>query len=344
MKTTRRRFLKKSAITIAGVMTSPLIKFTPEVSIKTVTGTIKPEEMGSTLPHEHLLVDFIGADKVSPERYNRAEVIRKVLPYLKELKAAGCHTLVECTPAYLGRDAALLQKLARKSDIQILSNTGYYGARSNLFLPQHALNESADELASRWINEFENGLDGTRIKPGFIKIGVDSGNLSEMHQKLITAACRTHLATGLTIAAHTGTAPGAFDQLDILKNEGVSPEAWIWVHAQNEKDKILHVLAAKRGAWVEFDGYGEGKEQEYYEMLLNMKQNQMLHRVLISQDAGWYHVGEENGGNFKPFTPLFNKLIPFLKEHEFRQEEIEQLVIKNPQNAFRIKIRKAGKG
>ncbi|MFW5761131.1 MAG: hypothetical protein ACOCXH_09145, partial [Cyclobacteriaceae bacterium] len=76
MKTTRRRFLEKSAITIAGVMTSPLIKFTPEVSINTVTGTIEPEEMGSTLPHEHLLVDFIGADKVSPERYNRAEVIR----------------------------------------------------------------------------------------------------------------------------------------------------------------------------------------------------------------------------------------------------------------------------
>jgi len=344
MKTTRRSFLKKSATAAAGTFVLPSFFINAEAHVNTVTGRISSAEMGIALPHEHLMVDFIGAKEVSPERYNRKAVIKKVLPYLKKLKAAGCHTLVECTPAYLGRDAGLMQKLSQKSGIQILSNTGYYGARNNLFLPNHAFSETADQLASRWINEFENGLGGTNIKPGFIKIGVDSGDLSDVHKKLITSACRTHLATGLTIAAHTGTAPGAFDQLEVLENEGVSPEAWIWVHAQNEKDKSLHVLAARRGAWVEFDGYGEGKEQEYYEMLLYMKQNQMLHRVLISQDAGWYHVGEEGGGKFKPFTPLFEKLLPFIMEREFRQEEIEQLVVKNPAEAYQIKIRKSGEG
>lgn len=344
MKTTRRSFLKKSATVLSGTFALPLVSFTSNAYVNTVTGQIEPSELGITLPHEHLMVDFVGAKDVSPERYSQREVMKKVLPYLKKLKDSGCHTLIECTPAFLARDAGLMQKLSQKSGIQILSNTGYYGARNNLFLPDHAFSETADQLASRWINEFENGLDGTQIKPGFIKIGVDQGKLSDVHKKLITAACRTHLVTGLTIAAHTGTAPGAFDQLEILKNEGVSTSAWIWVHAQNEKDKSLHVLAAQRGAWVEFDGYGEGKEQEYYEMLLNMKQNQMLHRVLVSQDAGWYHVGEEAGGNFKPFTPLFEKLLPFLKEREFRQEEIEQLVVKNPMKAFQIKIRKSGEG
>lgn len=341
MKTTRRSFLKKSTTVVAGSFLLPAITIKSEAYVHTVTGKINPAEMGITLPHEHLMVDFIGAKEVSPDRYNRKAVLKKVQPYLKKLKAAGCHTLVECTPAYLGRDAGLMQKLSKKSGVQILSNTGYYGARNNLFLPAHAFTETADQLASRWINEFENGLDNTGIKPGFIKIGVDRGNLSDLHQKLITAACRTHLATGLTIAAHTGTAPGAFDQLEILNKEGVDPSAWIWVHAQNEKDKTLHVMAARRGAWVEFDGYGEGKEEEYYEMLLNMKQNKVLHRVLISQDAGWYHVGEEDGGNFKSFTPLLKKLLPYLKKHNFRQEEIEQLVVKNPMEAYQIRKRKA---
>ena len=33
------------------------------------------------------------------------------------------------------------------------------------------------------------------LKPGFIKIGVDPGSLSELHIKLITAAAMTHLKT-----------------------------------------------------------------------------------------------------------------------------------------------------
>jgi len=37
---------------------------------------------------------------------------------------------------------------------------------------------------SMWINEYEHGIDGTSIKPGFIKIGIDnSDTLSAMDQK-----------------------------------------------------------------------------------------------------------------------------------------------------------------
>lgn len=339
-KLNRRDFLRSA---MAAVTTSNLVDFEKfyNTEIISVQGATEPNRLGITLPHEHLMVDFVGADKVSKNRYNPSEVVEKALPYLLDLKKAGCQSLAECTPAYLGRDPQILKTLAEKSGIRILTNTGYYGARDDQHLPPHAFTESADQLAARWIEEFENGIDGTGIKPGFIKIGMDRGNLSAIDRKLIQAASKTHLKTGLTIAAHTGTAPGAFDQLDVLEEEGVSANAWIWVHAQAEKDKTLHVMAAKRGAWVEFDGYGEGKEAEYLQMLQNMKNNRLLGQVLISQDAGWYHVGEPDGGNFKPFDPLFNNLLPHLKENDFTDEEIEQLVVVNPMKAFTIKIRKA---
>jgi len=70
----------------------------------TVKGEISAKQMGKTLPHEHVLVDFIGADSVSRDRYDQEEVIKVVLPYLKEVKELGCQTFIECTPAYLGRD------------------------------------------------------------------------------------------------------------------------------------------------------------------------------------------------------------------------------------------------
>ena len=77
--------------------------------IITVTGKIPANAIGKTLHHEHLLVDFIGADSISYERWNRNEVVQKVLPYLLEIKKLGYKTLVDATPAYLGRDPKLLK-------------------------------------------------------------------------------------------------------------------------------------------------------------------------------------------------------------------------------------------
>ena len=68
----------------------------------TVGGPIAPEQMGLTLPHEHIIVDFIGADRVARDRYDADEVIRVALPHLRRLREQGVRTLVECTPAYPG--------------------------------------------------------------------------------------------------------------------------------------------------------------------------------------------------------------------------------------------------
>jgi phosphotriesterase-related protein len=102
-----------------------------------------------TLVHEHVLVDFVGADKVGRHRYDADEAFRVILPHLAALKQRGCRTLVECTPAYLGRDPVLLRRLSEKSGLYILTNTGYYGAANDKFVPAHAYEESAAQLAAR---------------------------------------------------------------------------------------------------------------------------------------------------------------------------------------------------
>ncbi len=306
----------------------------------TVNGPLPARLMGITLTHEHILVDFIGADSINEQRWDKSKVIEKALPFLREVSKMGCRTLVECTPAYLGRDPLLLRALSDSSGLNILTNTGYYGAGNNKYLPDFAFTESADELAGGWIREWKEGIDGTGIKPGFIKIGVAGDSLSDLHKKLVIAAARTHLATGLTIASHTGPASLAFEEIDILKNEGVSPEAFIWVHAQNEKDHGNHIKAAKKGAWVSLDGINDDNIAEYADMLKNMKENHLLDRVLLSHDAGWYHPGELNGGEYRGYTALFEKLIPLLKEEKFSQSEINQLLVINPATAFAVKIRK----
>jgi phosphotriesterase-related protein len=221
-----------------------------EGMIMTVNGPISPREMGVTLTHEHILVDFIGADKISEQRWDKGKVTDRVMPFLKQLKDLGCQTFVDCTPDFLGRDPYLLKFLSYTSGLNIITNTGYYGAANNKYLPQNAYTESAEQLAYRWTREWENGIEESLAKPGFIKIGVSGDTLSDLHKKLVIAAALTHLKTGMTISSHTGPAIPAFEQLALLQNEGVSPEAFIWVHAQSEKDLSNHVKAAKMGAWI----------------------------------------------------------------------------------------------
>lgn len=330
----RRTFIKTAASFLI------ITRQDPAPFINTVSGKIPVASLGTSLIHEHFLVDFIGADKINETRWNKDEVVKKVLPYLLEVKKLGVDTIFDCTPAFLGRDVLLQKRLAEESGLQIITNTGYYGAVQNKYLPQWAFTENEEQLAKRWISEFENGIDGTSIKPGFIKTSVDAPHLSSLHQKLIRAAAITHLNTGLTICSHTGPAVAAFEELDILQKMNVHPSAFVWTHAQMEKDKSLHVKAARMGAWVSLDGIGWGEFENYADSIGKLKTARLLNRVLISHDAGWYKPDEKDGGNFTGFTNIFTQLLPILQKRGFTENDITQLLVKNPAEAFGIRIRK----
>jgi phosphotriesterase-related protein len=285
------------------------------------------------------MVDFIGADKVSRDRYDPEQVFTTALPHLKRVAELGCRTFVDCTPAWLGRDVSVLHRLSAATGLNIITNTGYYGARKHAFIPAHAFKESAAQLAGRWTLEFERGIDGSRIKPGVIKIGVDTGPLSEINAKLVAAAALTHLRTGLTIGSHTGDGIAAMRQLDILEERGVSPKAFIWIHAQNEKDKELHIRAAKRGCWVEFDGVNTGSVERHLDLVKSMAEAGFLDRTLISMDAGWYHIGEPGGGNYRGYESLFTDFLPALRK-VFSEAQVERLIVGAPQQALALRVRR----
>jgi phosphotriesterase-related protein len=335
MLLSRREFL---LITAGGVFSS--ISKAPASIVMSVNGPVSQNQLGKALVHEHFLVDFIGADKISYGRWNRNDVVKKVMPYLEEVKQYGVKTIFDCTPAYLGRDIELLKMLSDRSGLQIITNTGYYGAVDNKYLPQHAFTENASQIAERWINEYLKGIEGSDIKPGFIKISVNPGNLSELHKKLVKAAAITHLATGLTICSHTGPAVPAIEQLELLKETGVDPAAFVWVHAQVEKDKSFHHKVALMKSWISLDGVGWGDYENYADSISRLKKQGLLHRVLISHDAGWYKP-EEPEASFTGYTNIFTKLFPILKVRKFNESDLNQLLVKNPWDAFSIKIKKA---
>lgn len=312
---------------------------TNEPEIITVSGKIPASAIGKTLHHEHLLVDFIGADSTGYHRWDKNEVVEKVLPYLLEIKKLGYKTLVECTPAYLGRDPELLKILTEKSGIQIITNTGYYSAVGGKFIPDHGFSETAEQLSHRWIAEAKNGIEGTGVYPGFIKIAVERKPLEEINRKIVEAACLTHKETGLVIMSHTGPAIPAFEELAVLEKHGVHPSAFIWTHAQNETDFRKHIAAARKGTWIAFDNFNPGQLERYVEFAVLMKKEGLLNRLMFSHDAGWYKPGEPNGGTFRGFTDIEEVLIPALEKNGLSQHDIYQIFSVNPSEAFKVKVR-----
>lgn len=307
--------------------------------IHTVMGPVRGEELGSTLIHEHVLVDFIGADQIKPGRYDVQEVIEVVQPYLVRIRELGCQTLVECTPAWLGRDPLLLKRLSEASGLRMITNTGYYGASNGKYLPAHAREETAGQLARRWIREFRNGIDETGVVPGIMKIGVNRGPLSDVDAKLVRAAAQAHRETGLTVACHTGDGAAAMQELEIFQEEGVSPRALIWVHAQNEKDPDVHANAARKGAWVEFEGVNESSLAARVAQVKTLIDRGFCERVLVSLDAGWYRVGEPGGGKFSSYGFFYARFLPALQEAGVTEAQIRLLTIENPRRALEIAIR-----
>ena len=301
--------------------------------IVTVLGPIEPKELGPTLPHEHILVDFIGAEQVGKHRYDSDEVYRTMLPYLKEIREQGVTGFIECTPMFLGRDPEILVRLAKETDLHILTNTGLY---KEPYLPEYAFIQTADDLAKQWIDEILYGIEDTGVHAGFIKIAVHAEDIKPMQEKIVRAACRTHQATGASIACHTAYGPAAIQILDILAEEKTPANSYIFVHANSENEIKYHYEIAERGAWIEYDNIGSWPPERHIVLVQDMIQRGYKNQLLLSMDRGWYHVGEPRGGQILPYTFLFGQFVDEMRKADFDEDTIHLLTVTNPTRAFQI--------
>jgi phosphotriesterase-related protein len=80
---------------------------------------------------------------------------------------------------------------------------------------------------------------------------------------------------------------------------------------------------------VEFDGIGAKSIPFHLECVRFMQSKGLLRRTLLSQDSGWYHVGEPGGGEFRGYTFIYSDFLPLLEPGS-----VETLMWDNPRAAF----------
>jgi phosphotriesterase-related protein len=308
----------------------------------TVNGQVKPES-GIIFTHEHIVTDFRRSENNNQSEYDFKYALKTILPHLRLLKAKGVNTIFECTPNYIGRDVRLLKALSDSSGINLLTNTGFYAAMNKNYLPPNIQEMSSRDIYNIWKYEWVNGIDDSRIRPGFIKLGVGNGKLDSLEEKILTAAVRLSKETKMTIAIHTGDGEAAFSEYEIIKKLKLKPSKVIWVHAQNGTNEE-RLRMANKGMWISLDGISEYNLDEYIEMIEYMKSENVLNKLLISHDDGWSVVEDDNNKvtlepfkeGYLPYITLLDQLIPILKELQFSKSEIEKLLYQNAISAFSL--------
>jgi len=306
-----------------------------EGRIMTVKGPVSPGNLGLTLPHEHVFSIF-GKSPVRYPDYNQEKLMDSVVPYLNKLKSLGVKSIVDATAAYFGRHPELLKSISDETGINIITNTGYYAASGDKYVPKHAYNEDAMKISERWIFESQNSIDGTEIYPGFIKTAIDDGPVSDIDKKLIRAAALAHKTSGLVIQTHTGkNVQGAFEVLDVLAGNGVNPEAWIWIHAHHVGQPEDLMRAAKKGAWISFDGINEERSPHILKMTKHFKDEGLLNKILYSHDGNSFRRDETR----KDYHYLLTGFKEQFVTSGFGENDFVQITEKNPANAFAIKKR-----
>lgn len=150
------------------------------------------------------------------------------------------------------------------------------------------------------------------------------------------------MQTGLTTACHTGEVKAALEVLNIVKSEGIDPSALIVVHADAISDEQIHEKLAMEGAWIEYDAIGARPINEHVKLISSIVRKGLVDRLLLSHDAGWYWVGEPDGGKDKirPYTALMDDLLPALKSVGIKETVLKKLLIDNPRKAFAVKVRR----
>ena len=341
--------------------------------IQTVLGAIDPDEMGVTMPHEHLLVDvsplyvepttssdkFMSRQPITIENlwwmryhYNNhldnlrlddeQVAIEEALLYKRE----GGRTIVDATTIGEAPDPLGLARISRVTGLHVVAATGYYVASSH---PPEVADMSEDDIAAKMIDHITRGIDDTGVRAGIMGELGCSWPLHADERKVLVAAGMTQRETGVAISIHPGRDEAApMEIIDILTEAGAAPEKIIMGHIERtvfNLDTLKEI--ADTGSLIEWDLFGQ--DLSYYSMAPHIARPTDAQRldqiawligqghadkVLVSHDIGGKTHLVKYGGH--GYGHIMRVVVPWMRRRGFKEEDIEAMLVDNPKRALTI--------
>jgi phosphotriesterase-related protein len=308
--------------------------------INTVTGPVSPGELGPTLMHEHMFVQYGGpsAEYCRPGR-PRDEAVADCMEYISQIKSHGVQSLVDPTTVDLGRNAPLLAELAAKTGFNIICCTGIYSTATYVRLRER-LGGSTEAVADLFVRELTEGIGDTGVKAGFIKVVSSAPVIRPDEHELLLAAAHASVATGAPIITHTDGVLGD-EQQRIFAGAGVPAHCIIIGHSCTSTSFAYHHGILQGGSYLGFDQIGMETvlpDEVRVDSMLKLIHAGWASRIMISHDSVWHWVGGPRMGtgqhkNWKP-TNFFERIVPMLYYGGATDEHIQTMLRDNPRRFF----------
>jgi phosphotriesterase-related protein len=308
-----------------------MIKLTEQPAIQTVTGPVRPENIGFTLPAEHL---YITSSSPDGWQLNDEDVFAGELKAFTDL---GGTCLVDLTPPSLGRNPAGLATLSRRSGVSIVMSTGWYTDES---LPPEDLldRRTTGDIADQLIADITRGDPDTGIRPGIIgEFGPVRSWLSPMDERLHRAYARAHKATGVPLSTHAWRCDVGLAQLDLLEEEGVDPRRVSIGHCDSWPVLSYWKQIAERGAYVQLDNLSL-QSPAHTELLIRLVTEMIelghVEHLLFSHDLAQGEELQYLGGH--GLTYVSTHFLPALTAAGVPPEALQTITVSNPRTLLTV--------
>jgi len=312
-------------------------------TINSVLGPLDTANLGFTLSHEHVLTASAGIQQTFPEFIDRQGTIEAGVTQLRQVYAEGVRTLVDVTTLDLGRDIRLLEEVSRRSGVQIIPATGIWRD-----IPRVFWGATPDMIAPLFIREIQEGIEGTGIKAGVIKVANDMGGVTPEGEIILRAAARAHKATGVPISTHTWAPERVGEQqVAIFEDEGVDLNRVYVGHSNDTTDTEYLLGLLRRGVWLGLDRYPGGRMpgtpnwEQRTDTAKRLLDAGFGERIMISHDwsVSILIVNRQMQAQRAQYNPdgyLFvsRRVVPRLKELGATDGDIENIFVNNPRRFF----------
>ena len=312
-------------------------------TINSVLGPLDTSELGFTLSHEHVLVSSAGIQHVYPEFIDREATIERAVAQLTEAYGEGLRTIVDVTTIDLGRDIRMLEEVSRETGVQIICATGTWRD-----IPRVFWTATPDMIAPLYIREIQQGIEGTGIKAGIIKVANDVGGVTAEGEIILRAAARAQKATGVPISTHTWAPERVGEQqVKIFEEEGVDLGRVYIGHSNDTTDIDYLIGLLERGVWIGLDRFPGGRTAGTPDWEGRTDTAKKLidagfgNRIMLGHD--WSVTltiaskeAQDDRRRYNPDGYLFvtRNVLPRLREMGVTEDTITRIMVDNPRRFF----------
>jgi phosphotriesterase-related protein len=315
--------------------------------VNTVRGPVAATDLGRTLMHEHLVFGYPGyeGDRTMWSA-EESTLLGNAAAAITAARASGFRTLFEVTPNDCGRNPVLLKKMAEENDFTVICATGYYyeGEGAPAYFGFRSLfADVVAELSELMITELTEGINGTGIKAGVIKLGTSLGEITGYEEMILKAAAKAQQATGAPIITHTQGGTMGPDQARILVEAGADPAKVVVGHmCGNAKDVDYQLATLAYGVGVGFDRIGLNKffsditDDDRMDTIRTLVDLGFHDRIFLSHDSVNNWLGRSVDGFYKmPGAEHWNisrigeYIIPGLGDRGFSEPDIDHFLVDN---------------